>query len=213
MHELPPLEHETRGTVVDLHHTILPETGRLHPDAQELLAASQQLPDGPYRILAPEDMVLHSAAHLLQDDDFSGGVRGLLDLDDLLRHFGADERFWERLVPRARKLDLQRPLFYALRFAQEFLHTPIPPEVQADAAADGPLWPVRAIMDRLVARAVQPRDLESLGMATAAARWLLYVRAHWLRMPPLRLASHLGHKALRRWHRDPEPEADDPPHA
>ena len=27
---------------------------------------------------------------------------------------------------------------------------------------------------------------------------LLYVRAHWLRMPPLLLAWHLGVKALRR---------------
>lgn len=213
MHELPPLEHEVRCTVVDLHHTILPETSRLHPDADKLLAASQPLPDSPYRVLAPEDMVLHSAAHLLQDDDFSGGVRGLLDLDDLLRHYGPDERFWDRLVPRARELDLQRPLFYALRFTRRFLQTPIPQVVLADAAADGPPWPVGPWMDRLAARAVQPRDVESLGLATATARWLLYVRGHWLRMPPLRLASHLTHKALRRWHREPEPDADDPPHA
>ncbi|MGE5301906.1 MAG: nucleotidyltransferase family protein, partial [Alphaproteobacteria bacterium] len=32
-HELPPLQHRDRGTVVDVHHTILPPTGRLRPDA------------------------------------------------------------------------------------------------------------------------------------------------------------------------------------
>ena len=30
------------------------------------------------------------------------------------------------------------------------------------------------------------------------ARWLLYVRSHWLRMPPLLLARHLLRKSLRR---------------
>jgi hypothetical protein len=31
------------------------------------------------------------------------------------------------------------------------------------------------------------------------ARWALYVRSHWLRMPPLLLMQHLTRKVLRRW--------------
>jgi hypothetical protein len=31
------------------------------------------------------------------------------------------------------------------------------------------------------------------------ARWLLYLRAHWVRMPPLMLARHLSYKAYLRW--------------
>jgi hypothetical protein len=36
------------------------------------------------------------------------------------------------------------------------------------------------------------------GTASAFARWLLYVRSHWLRMPPLMLARHLAIKGMRR---------------
>ena len=33
-------------------------------------------------------------------------------------------------------------------------------------------------------------------MLTPLARRSLYIRAHWLRMPPLLLAYHLAHKAI-----------------
>lgn len=199
MHELPPLQHSTRGTVLDLHHTILPETGRLHPDPEKLLAASIPLDDRPFRVLSPTDMVLHSAAHLFQDGDLGAGIRDLADLDDLLRYFGHQASFWEELVPRARELDLGRPLFYALRFTRRLLDTPIPEESMAAAAAAGPGWPIRATMDALVSRALAPNTAGSGAAATSFSRWLLYVRSHWLKMPPGLLASHLTHKALQRW--------------
>jgi len=34
---------------------------------------------------------------------------------------------------------------------------------------------------------------------TGLARWLIYARAHWLRMPPMLLVRHLGRKAIRGW--------------
>ena len=63
---------------------------------------------GPFRIFAPEALVLHSAAHLFQDGDFAGGLRDLIDQDDLLRHFGSQPGFWNRLVARANELELRR---------------------------------------------------------------------------------------------------------
>ena len=40
MHELPPLKHISRRTLLDVHHAILPTTARLKPDSAKLLAAS-----------------------------------------------------------------------------------------------------------------------------------------------------------------------------
>ena len=202
MHELPPLRHAARGTVLDLHHTILPETGRLHPDPQKLFAAARPLGDGTLKILAPVDMVLHSAAHLFQDGDLAGGLRDLTDLDDLMRHFAAEPAFWDQLVPRAAELDLARPLYYALWYARRFLETPVPEAVMTAARSGRPARPVGAIMNLLVGRALEPEHPDRTRPAAALARWLLYVRSHWLRMPPLQLASHLTRKALRRWHRE-----------
>jgi hypothetical protein len=77
-HELSPLQHHDRGTIVDVHHTILPPTGRLHPDPAKLLAASVPLTGTRFSVLAPADMVLHSAAHAFQDGDLTRGSAILL---------------------------------------------------------------------------------------------------------------------------------------
>jgi hypothetical protein len=200
MHELPPLRHVARETCIDVHHTILPPTGRLHPDPHKLLAAARPLGDGALFVLAPEDMVLHSAAHLFQDGDLAGGLRDLVDLDSLFRHFGATEDgFWDRLVPRARELELARPLFYALRFTRRLLQTPTPESVLVQAAVGGPRWPVSALMDSMVTCALLPGDDDGTSAGGAISRWLLYLRSHWLKMPPLLLMRHLGYKAIRRW--------------
>jgi hypothetical protein len=37
----------------------------------------------------------------------------------------------------------------------------------------------------------------------AFSAWLLYLRSHWLRMPPAQLAGHLSRKGLRRLQAQP----------
>ena len=197
MHELPPLRHRDRQIGVDVHHAILPPSGRLHPDAAQLLAAARPLADARLRVLAPADMVLHTAVHMFQDGDLHGELRDLVDLDLMLRHFGATPGFWDELAPRARALGLGRPLFYALRYVRRLLATPIPAAVVASAGDDAPVA-VAALMDALVTRALVPHVHAEAPWSTRASRWLLYVRSHWLRMPPHRLARHLLRKALTR---------------
>ena len=80
MHELPPLIHRERDRMIDVHHTTLPLTARITPDATAMLADSVVLDDG-LRIMAPEDMVLHGVAHLFADGDLAGGLRNLWDQD------------------------------------------------------------------------------------------------------------------------------------
>src|SRR5262249_29388812 len=187
MHELPPMQHRERGTVIDVHHNILPETARWRPDPRLLLAAARPLADPQLRVLAPADMVLHSAAHLFQEGELENGLRDLTDLDALLRHFGAEAGFWDQLVPRPRALGLERTLFYALRYARRLLQTPVPGAVWTAAQAGGPAGAVRRLMDGLVERALLPEPDDAARWGTWLARGLLFVRGHWLRMPPLLL--------------------------
>src|SRR5260370_24711376 len=134
MHELPPLKHISRQTVLDVHHAILPTTARLKPDSVKLLAASRPIGGEPrLRILAPVDMVLHSATHLFCNEDVGNNLRDLADLDNLLREFAGDEAFWPELTVRAVELDLTRPLYYALRYAVRVLGTPVPVPVVSAA--------------------------------------------------------------------------------
>ncbi len=206
MHELPPMEHMRRRTVVDVHHTILPETARLKPDAAKLLAAARPVAglDG-VSVLAPVDMVLHSLTHLLHNEELTHGLRDLSDLDLLLRHFGASPDFWLELVERAREMDLERPLHYGLHCAHRILGTPVPERTLADAARASPAWPLATLMDALWWRALRSQHSTCATPLTGVALFLLYVRAHWMRMPPLLLARHLTIKAWRRTWPEPHP--------
>ncbi|MGH8802955.1 MAG: nucleotidyltransferase domain-containing protein [Casimicrobiaceae bacterium] len=226
MHELPPMQHVRRQTVLDVHHALVPETSRMHPDSALLLEEAVPLdesawmlyrtprheappPDDTdaqtastlsetrprFSVLAPADMAIHCATHLFCDEEFSHATRDLVDFDGLLRQFGSDPDFWTKLVPRARTLELARPLYYALHWSARVHGTPIPAEVMRDARADAPLAPLRHAMNGLLGPALHATRGRA---STRWARRALYVRGHWLKMPPHLLAWHLTVKAFRR---------------
>ncbi len=192
------MRHRERETEVDLHHNIVPRTARLKIDPAPLLAAARPVGGSRLRVLAPHDMVLHSAVHLFHDGDMVNGLRELVDIDDLLRHFGQQAGFWDALVPRATALGVSRPLFYGLHYCRKLLETPIPEDVMAAAASAAPQTIILAVMDRLVPAALLPQHPDLPRRTTAFARWLLFVRSHYLRMPMRLLIPHLTRKAWRR---------------
>lgn len=196
MHELPPLRHIMRQTVVDVHHTILPQTSRLKPNPELLLQASVPIRDSTFKALAPVDMVLHSATHLFYDGDLDHGLRDLVDLHDLISLFGGDPQFWRKLEPRAQELQLERPLIYTLRFCKRLLHTPIPEDSLRQAATGSPSWFVSKIMDALISRVLTPAPPDHVKPGTKLAQWMLFVRSHYLRMPLHLLIPHLARKSL-----------------
>jgi Uncharacterised nucleotidyltransferase len=212
MHELPPMQHIHRGTVLDVHHTILPQTARLRPSAAKLIGSA--VPLAGFRtlhVLAPADMLLHSMTHLFTNDEMSHGLRDLSDLDLLLRHFGANPALWQQLVPRAVELDLTRPLYYALHQLQRVWQTPVPPAVLQAISAFAPPAGLRALMDGIWSRVwALPTAREPGSASRALALQALYLRGHWLRMPPVMLVRHLSIKALG-LHKDRSTAPAEPP--
>ena len=199
MHELPPLRHPDRGIEVDIHHTISPLTSRLNPDPEKLFRESIALAETRLRVLQPVDMVLHSAVHLFYDGEFINGLRDLVDLADLFGHFGSRAGFWDELIQRAYGQDLQRPLFYAMRYTQRLLGADIPTTALAGIGTGAPPHLILRLMDRLIVWVMVPDHPDFPQRRTAVAQWLLYVRSHWLRMPPGLLLKHLAHKQIMRW--------------
>jgi hypothetical protein len=211
MHELPPMQHMHRGTVLDVHHAILPQTARLKPEAALLFAAAQPLAHHPgLHVLSPPDMVLHSMTHLFMNDEMSHALRDLSDLDLLLRHFGADADFWPKILQRAQALDLQRLLYYGLRHTSGLLGTPVPPRVMQAAADFAPRGGLGWLMDSLWLRALRSPHDSADAPLSEAARLALYLRGHWLRMPPWMLARHLGVKAGQAMKNKPSAQAKAP---
>jgi hypothetical protein len=191
------MQHTRRQSVIDVHHAILPETARVRPDPVKLCAAAVDVPALPgIQTLAPADMVLHSAVHLFYDGEFDNGLRDLFDLHRLLTQFDGQPGFWEYLPRRAVEMELARPLFYALRYCQASLGTRIPANAMTSLAAAAPNRSMLALMDALFLRALQPAHASCDDAFSAPARFALYVRGNWLRMPPVMLARHLFHKAF-----------------
>ncbi|MCF7982690.1 MAG: nucleotidyltransferase family protein [Pseudomonadales bacterium] len=197
MHEIPPLQHFRRGTEVDMHHTILPPTANYHPDPMKLLEKAVRVAPG-IKVLCPEDMVIHSATHLFHEGEFEHGLRDLVDIAELLIHFGKkNPDFWVRLVPRAIELELIRPLYYGLHYARKILSVPIPNQVMAEVALGAPNPVMGKIMDWLFLRALRPNHPSCDLFGAGLARWFLYVRSHYLRMPLYLLLPHLVRKAWK----------------
>jgi hypothetical protein len=195
MHEIPPMAHRARGIALDVHHNLLPLTSRLALDAKLLLQGVQASTIAGVYVLAPEDRVLHSAAHLLLDGEFDNAFRDLSDLYLLLSQFTEDPAFWCTLTQRAQQLGLAEQLGYALYLLAALFGLMLP-----EAVAAGPCSPARrgvraVLVRRLLARAVLPIGIQD-GWQRSLAQSLLYLRSHYLKMPLPLLIRHLAHKAF-----------------
>lgn len=197
MHEIPPLQHRTRRTTIDVHHTIVPPTGRHAVDARRMIDWAIPATNAPgFRVLSPADMILHAAVHLFDDGEWTNGLRDLDDIHRLLRHFAARGDFWPMLAARAAQLGLERPLYYALRYAAQLLGAAVPPGLVAGAGLRPPRALTMRWMDWVFARALRPAHANCTLPGTRLALFFLYVRAHRLRMPLRLLLPHLLRKAV-----------------
>ena len=183
MHELPPLIHRERDRMIDVHHTILPRTARVTPNADALIADSVLLGNG-LRMLSPLDVICHAAAHLFADGDLAGGLRNLWDIHCLVEEWGT-----AGLQDRARLHGLGPAVGRAMRQAHRLYGTTVPEA-----------WRGWSALDALYRRRLLARD--GWGRPTRrVTRLAFYMRGHALRMPPAMLARHL----LTKWRKGHAP--------
>jgi len=208
MHELPPMRNTRTGVSLDLHHSILPKTASIKVEAKKLIANAKLL-DGEENlyVFSKEDMLLHSIVHLFNEGEFEHGLRDLVDQDYMLRTFSLnDAKFYDELADRANALGLGLPLFYAVRYCQIMLNRTFPKSFIGAISQFAPrnIW----FMDKLFLRALMPDHKSCDDWFTSAARWLLFVRSHYLRMPPHLLIPHLLRKAYKSRMKDKEVKAE-----
>ncbi len=202
-HELPPLRYPGAALELDLHHAILPPTTRSSPPTALLLPRTRRVADTPWLALAPEDQILHMAAHVFIDSDCTSKLRDLVDLNTLLTHFCVTEKsFPQVLSERTSELRLVPALTYALPFVQTwFTHTADQTEAlqhldaQCQQSFKRSSWVVH-----LASHTLPPHhpDAGPTRKARWATRWLS-VRYQWWRMPLRLLAYHGVMKVVRRW--------------
>jgi hypothetical protein len=192
-HELPPLEHIERGSIIDLHHAIVQE--RRSPPVDRSIMIDEAVPlDERFSVLAPTDMVLHACVHLVDDGEFDKGLRDLFDVVSLIRYFDkAVPDFREQLIERACRLALERQLYLALRYTKLMFGVETSNN-QFDRLR--PAMHSDRVMDQIFLRALQPDHDTAADRWTGMARLVLFVRGHYLRIPLPHLVPHLVRKAL-----------------
>lgn len=199
-HELPPKRNPQYQLELDLHHNILQPTHRVSVDANQLIAAARPVVGGLLYVLDRRDQILHSAAHLLMGDETEGGMRDIHDICALYAEaWAAAPDFGAQLVARAFELDLARALYYAVDFARDQTGLRMEDHTwQAlRAARPGPF--TDALMRQLLRQKLDTSlDQPRVPGLRRCAAFLLYVRSHWIRMPPLQLAKHLMKKLKMR---------------
>ncbi|HEY9106081.1 MAG TPA: nucleotidyltransferase family protein [Roseateles sp.] len=197
MHELPPMAHVRRGTVLDVHHNILPLTARNAPDPAAIIARSQPLQEQgltALRIPCPEDLLVHCLTHLMHEGELHNGLRDLHDADQMLARFAGEPGFWGRLQAVAAGNDLAGPVALGLSLVERLFGTRLPAGLVADLEASSRSRPWGRWLRTYEAALLEP----FAGAVSARAAWtrqLIYLRAHSLRMPPGLLIRHLARKA------------------
>ncbi|QIB64730.1 nucleotidyltransferase domain-containing protein [Kineobactrum salinum] len=194
MHEIPPLRHARRGTILDVHHNILPLTNRSVPDVRQFELQCHQHPRlGPVHTLSDTDLCIHSAVHLFAEGEYQNGLRDLSDFQLLLQRFTAqDAGFVPRLLQRADTLGLLPYLQPALAECHRLLAAPVPEQCLQPVARRNVVlaWAWRRIFT--------PSHSSCRLPGHWLAAFLLYCRGHFLRMPLYLLLPHLLKKAWRR---------------
>ncbi len=196
MHEIPPLRHARRGTLLDLHHALVPPTSRLGCDPGDVGARAVRAGEG-FRVPAREDLLVHAALHRLGDGEHERALRDLWDLDRMVRAWLGEAGLREALEARAAAFRAERALAYALGAARAVFGTPLPEGLLARLEARGRCRLGARVVVPLLLRAADPARPPAW-RGVGAARWLMYVRGHWTRMPLRLLIPHLLRKARRR---------------
>lgn len=192
-HEIPPLRHHSRGTILDIHHNLVPPISGRAPDIRRFWQHLDLTDDG-YQVLSLPAMTLHSLIHLFFNEDFKKGFRDLTDLHLLFAGFS--EQDWEQLLQLAEQTGFMFELMLACRYSHSLLTTPIPAWVMQQTEQYQPSKLRLQLLDFIFLRLLSPQHPLLNTYLDQLAALLALIRGHWLKMPPQILLGHLSVKAF-----------------
>lgn len=196
-HEIPPLRHCTRLTVLDVHHNLVPIVSGKAPDISLFTNELVSVCDGKANTLSPAAMTLHSAIHLFYQEEYHHGFRDLSDLHLMFLEFGDNEVYWQQLFDLACSSNFELELALACRYTKLMFDTPIPSLWLAKSESSLPNKLKLTFIDWIFTRVLQPHhrlcNIQMLGLAN----FLAMFRGHWIKMPLHILILHTSNKAYK----------------
>jgi hypothetical protein len=185
-HEIHPLMHGKRGTIVDVHHNIVPIISGQQVDADKFAKNSVTTKEG-FQILSFAAMNLDSLIHLIFNEEVKKGYRDLIDIHTLITT-NNNKEFWLSLMTLANETDFELELFLACRYAKKILRTEIPDFAQDKINQFCP-WNI-AFLDFIYEKALKPNHPVCRPKFFAIAEFTVLIRGHFQKMP---LHIHVYH--------------------
>ena len=196
MHEIPPMQHILRGTVIDIHHNILPICNSNIIDISLLSSGALKLDKNNSYILSPAAMFLHSAIHLFHEGELEQGLRGLSDLDLMFHHFSETEKnFSQQLIDLACKTNQERSLFYTWHYLIQIFDRDLPKSAQDFLKGCQQKYDNLATIDFIYTNLFNAHHSTTTSWKFFIAKYLAFWRGHLLRMPLKLLVPHLLRKS------------------
>lgn len=192
-HEIPPLRHHSRGTILDIHHNLIPPISGRAPDIKYFWQQVKVTEQG-FQVLSLAAMALHSLIHLFFNEDFKKGFRDLTDLHLLFSQF--EETDWEELVRLAERSGFMFELMLACRYTSALLATSVPAWIMQQTEQYQPSGWRLSLLDFIFSRVLTPQHPLFQSRVDRLAAILALVRGHWLKMPVLVLVRHLTVKTF-----------------
>jgi hypothetical protein len=160
-HHLAPYYQPEHEVQVDVHWDLAPPKFAFLVDVEGLWrrATTSQIAERTVQMLAPEDLLLHLVLHLSAMEFFQTGMRHLVDLAEVVRHFEA-QFDWEEVVARAASWQAGRYAYLVLRVMQELLDVSLPETALQRLRPEGFEEQMVASALARVLAAVRPGDRE-----------------------------------------------------
>ncbi|KMT64623.1 nucleotidyltransferase family protein [Catenovulum maritimum] len=194
MHEIPPMQHVSRGTVLDVHHNILPKTNQLCLSPSLFEFEDVDLEDiGRIKTLSKNDMFIHCAVHLFTESEFHNGLRDLWDLHCMIIQFSKEKScFIDDVYTRSCELGLESYVLLAFRYTNKVFFTPLNNDIRN--VLDNERFIQKFCWDFAFLNIFKPDAKACRTWKTPIATFLTYWRGHLIRMPLRLLAPHLMRK-------------------
>jgi hypothetical protein len=196
-HEIPPLRHCSRFTLLDVHHNLVPLVSGKAPDIEQFTQDSVPIAGEKAHVLSRHAMTLHSAIHLFYQEEYHHGFRDLGDLHLMFTQFGGIDEYWQKMLELARNSDFELEVALACRYSKLIFDTDIPQKWLDETGRLLPSNLKTAFLDWVFIRVLQPHhqlcNIKFIGFAHFVAT----IRGHWIKMPIHILIRHTANKVYK----------------
>lgn len=194
-HELPPYTHLESGVTLDIHHTLIPASSGKTIDVDVLFKNSQKV---AHNLFVPDDchMLLHSAIHLLLNDDIEKGLRDCFDLHWLLIEIIQQEKT-TYLIDLFTKANCARELVILLHLLERLFDVDSSEYSKLILDSLPRASNIEKVKVACLYHAIFPKSRYLENSSSTLARFYVYTSGHLSKMPLRMFIKHISYKAYR----------------